>query len=274
MKIFISVDIEGVAGVSEGLQGSRGNPEYETARRLMTAEASAAVAGAFAGGANTVLIADSHGQMRNILADELDPRARLVAGKPRPLSMAQGLDETYDGVVLIGYHAGADGYGTLSHTISGLAFRRIEINGVYTNETTLYAGYAAELGVPLLAVSGDDRLADEVAEQFPAARRIVVKQALGASATDSLSPQASRQLIEAEVAAAVKGAATAPVEILSKPPLTVSVLFQHQIQADAVALLPFITRRGPRAIEFTLGSHREVIGTLSALALIGSAVLR
>ena len=127
MKIFISVDIEGVAGVCEPVQGQRGNAEYETARRLMTEEASAAVQGAFDGGATEVVVADSHGPMRNIIADQLDPRALLVSGKPRPLSMAQGLRPDHDGMVLIGYHAAAGEPGVLSHTISGLAFSRIRV---------------------------------------------------------------------------------------------------------------------------------------------------
>lgn len=273
MKIFISVDIEGVAGVLESLQGKRGNPEYETARRLMTEEANAAVRGAFAGGAESVTVADSHGPMRNILAEELDPRARLVSGKPRPLTMIEGLTEDYAGTVLIGYHAAADNYGTLSHTISGLAFRRIEMNGLLAGEPTLFAGYAASIGVPLLAVSGDDRLAGEIATQFPSARRIVVKRAIGASATDSLSPADARARIEADVQKAVENAKTAPVELPCSPPFLMRVLFHHQIQTDAVSFLPFVTRTGPREITFQSATNAEVIGCLAAMALIATAVL-
>ena len=130
MKIFLSMDIEGVAGVGEGLQGRRGNPEYETARRLMTQEANAAIRGAFAGGASEVLVADSHGPMRNLIAEDLDPRARLIQGKPRPLSMIEGVSGDHAGVLMIGYHAAAGNRGTLSHTISGLAFAGIELNGL------------------------------------------------------------------------------------------------------------------------------------------------
>ncbi|MBD8892464.1 M55 family metallopeptidase [Roseibium litorale] len=273
MKIFISVDIEGVAGVMEGLQGKRGNPEYEVARRLMTGEANAAIRGAFAGGATSVTVADSHGPMRNIIAEDLDPRARLVAGKPRPLTMTDGLTEEYAGTVLIGYHAAADNYGTLSHTISGLAFRRIEMNGLLTGEPTLFAGYAASIGVPLLAVSGDDRLAGEIEQQFPSARRITVKRAIGASATDSLSPAESRKLIEAEVKAAVANAKSAPVEAPCSAPFSMRVQFHHQIQTDAVSFLPFVTRTGPREITFPAATNGEAIGCLAAMALIAGAVL-
>lgn len=271
MKIFISMDIEGVAGVAEKLQGARGNPEYEVARRLMTEEANAAIRGAFAGGATNVTVADSHGPMRNIIAEDLDPRARLISGKPRPLTMIDGITDEYAGALLIGYHAAADNYGTLSHTISGIAFRRIEMNGVLTGEPTLFAGYAASIGVPLLAVSGDDRLAAEIAEQFPAARRIVVKRAIGANATDSLSPSESRKLIERDVAEAVAAAKNAPVETPCTPPLTLKVLFHHQQQTDAVALLPFVERTGTREVTFAVDGHRQAIGTLAAMALIAGA---
>ncbi|MGR6432634.1 M55 family metallopeptidase [Rhizobium sp. PAMB 3174] len=273
MKIFISVDIEGIAGVAEKIQGSRGNPEYEVARRLMTEEANAAIRGAFAGGATSVTVADSHGPMRNIIAEDLDPRARLISGKPRPLTMIEGITEEYDGALLIGYHAAADNYGTLSHTISGIAFRRIEMNGVLTGEPTLFAGHAASIGVPLLAISGDDRLAGEIGEQFPSAKCIVVKRAIGANATDSLSPGESRALIEKDVADAVSKAKTAPVETPCTPPLSLKVLFHHQQQTDAVSLLPFVIRTGPREITFAAESHRQAIGCLAAMALIAGAMV-
>lgn len=272
MRIFISVDIEGVAGVQNGIQGRPGNPEYETARRLMTQEANAAIRGAFAGGATEVLVADSHGQMRNMLADELDPRARLIQGKPRPLSMIQGVEADHAGVVLIGYHAAAGNRGTLAHTVSGMAFARIELNGLQAGEPTLFAGHASEIGVPLLAVSGDDLLAEEIAAQFPAASRIVVKRAIGAAMTDSLSPAASCALIETGVRDAVAQAAQVPVQAPVTPPLEVMIHLNRQIYADAAALIPMLTRSGPHSVSFTAASHGEVIGVLSALSLMALAL--
>ena len=105
MRILISVDIEGVAGVFHSEQTRAGNTEYERARRLMTEEANAAIRGAFAGGATTVLVNDSHGGFRNLLPDLLDPRAQVVLGKPRVLGMMGGLEQGCDGVFMVGYHA-------------------------------------------------------------------------------------------------------------------------------------------------------------------------
>lgn len=268
MRIFISVDIEGVAGVCETLQGRRGNPEYEVARRLMTQEANAAIAGAFEGGATEVTVADSHGPMRNIIAEDLDERARLVSGKPRPLSMIQGIEADHDGVLLIGYHGAASSYGVLAHTVSGMAFHSIEINGVRAGEPTLFGGYAAEIGVPLLAVSGDDCLAKEIADQFPAARNIIVKQALGASAINSLSPQKSRELITRNVSEVVASAKSAPVQSPCKAPLAVSIRFHKQLYADGAGLLPMMERCDAHTVKFVTDNHADAISTISALSLI------
>ncbi|WP_299349005.1 M55 family metallopeptidase, partial [uncultured Maritalea sp.] len=273
MKIFISVDIEGVAGVNESLQGARGNPEYEVARRLMSQEANAAIEAAFDAGGTEVTVADSHGPMRNLIVTDLDPRARIVSGKPRPLSMIDDISASYDGAVLIGYHAAADNFGVLSHTISGQAFRRIEINGILTGEPTLFAGHAAEIGVPLLAVSGDDYLANEIDEQFPGTKTIVVKSSIGANATNSLSPVESRKLIKKGVFSAVKEAQTRSTAVPTSPPLKTDVQFHHQMQADAVSLLPFVQRSGPRTVQFECVSYAQAIGCLSAIALIASAVM-
>ncbi|PVA09832.1 peptidase M55 [Pelagivirga sediminicola] len=272
MKIFISVDIEGIAGVNEPLQGQRGNPEYEIARRLMTQEANAAIRGAFAGGASEVVVADSHGPMRNMIAEDLDRRAFLVSGKPRPLSMIEGLRSDHSGVILIGYHAAAGETGVLAHTVSGLAFAQIRVNGKITGEPTLFAGHAAEIGVPLLAASGDDRLCAEILKQFPGARRVEVKTALGAQSSQSLSPEASRELIEAEVAEAVRNADTAKIDLPCKPPLDIEIRLMRQVYADAAALLPHIIRKSATEISFTAVSHQQAIGTIAALALMASAL--
>lgn len=272
MKILISVDIEGVAGVCEPSQGQRGNAEYETARRLMTAEANAAIEGAFQGGATDVTVVDSHGPMRNMIVDDLDARVRIVSGKPRPLSMIQGLTEAHAGVILIGYHSAAGEFGNLSHTISGLAFARIYMNGLITGEPTLFAGYAGEIGVPLLAASGDDRLCQEIKAQFPKTRRIQSKIALGAQASESLSPQASRNQIRTEVEKAVRSAATVKPHYPSSPPLNFEVEMMKQVHADAIALLPFVARKDARTVTFTTDHYAEAIGILSGFALMAQAL--
>lgn len=145
MKILISVDIEGVAGVYHPEQVRAGNPEYERARRLMAAEANAAIAGAFDGGAAEVFVNDSHGGFRNMPPDLLDPRAQAIQGKPRYLSMVAGVELGVDGVCFIGYHAKSRAHGILAHTINSFAFARIALNGRELGEAGIYGALAGPM---------------------------------------------------------------------------------------------------------------------------------
>ena len=149
MKILISTDIEGVAGVFHHQQVRAGNPEYERARILMTHEANAAIAGAFDAGATEVLVNDSHGDFRNMPPDLLDARAQQILGKPRYLSMMAGVDEKVDAVCMIGYHSRAQGRGILAHTINSFAFARVWLNEAELGEAGIYGALAGEYGVPV-----------------------------------------------------------------------------------------------------------------------------
>ena len=179
MRILISTDIEGVAGVFHAEQTRAGNGEYERARRWMTREANAAVEGAFAGGATEVMVNDSHGGFRNLLPDELDPRARLVLGKPRYLGMAAGVEAGCDAMFMIGYHGKSQSAGILAHTINSFAFARVWLGGVEASEAALYGALAGERGVPVVMASGDDVFCEETQLIFPHARFVQTKAAWG-----------------------------------------------------------------------------------------------
>ncbi|EGD03198.1 family M55 metallopeptidase, partial [Burkholderia sp. TJI49] len=191
MKILISTDIEGVAGVFAAEQTRAGNPEYERARRWMTAEANAAIEGAFAGGAQAVWVNDSHGGFRNLLPDGLDARARVVLGKPRTLGMMAGLEQQPDLVFMIGYHAKSQTRGVLAHTINSFAFTQVWLNDVELGEAGLYGALAREYGAHVALATGDDVFADETRPLFPQARFETVKTAGGASSGDTLTPAAA-----------------------------------------------------------------------------------
>lgn len=191
MKILISTDIEGVAGVFAVEQTRAGNPEYERARRWMTAEANAAIEGAFAAGAQAVWVNDSHGGFRNLLPDGLDARARIVLGKPRTLGMMAGLEQRPDLVFMIGFHAKSQTRGVLAHTINSFAFTQVWVNGVELGEAGLYGALAREYGAHVALATGDDVFVDETRPLFPDARFEIVKTASGASSGDTLTPAAS-----------------------------------------------------------------------------------
>src|SRR6476620_7586505 len=169
MKVLVSVDIEGIAGVVHPEQVRSGNADYERARRWMTAEANAAITGACAGGATDVIVNDSHGDFRNLLAENVDASARLLQGKPRELGMMAGVDDGCVAVFLVGWHAKAMTTGVLAHTINSTAFARVIVNGDEAGELALYGGVAAEFGAPVAFVSGDDRCVAEAAALFPSA---------------------------------------------------------------------------------------------------------
>ncbi|HEY9222871.1 MAG TPA: M55 family metallopeptidase, partial [Variovorax sp.] len=203
MKILISTDIEGVAGVFHPQQTRAGNGEYERARRWMTEEANAAIAGAFDGGATEVYVNDSHGDFRNLLPDGLDPRAQAIQGKPRYLSMVAGVELGMDGVCMVGYHARAQGAGILAHTINSFAFAAIEFDGQPMSEAGLYGALAGEYGAPVLMASGDDLFIEETRPLFPHATFVQTKRATGQTSGISLSPAQSCAAIRAGVAEAL-----------------------------------------------------------------------
>ncbi|MDB5847832.1 MAG: aminopeptidase, partial [Rhodoferax sp.] len=248
MKILISVDIEGVAGVFHPEQTRAGNTEYERARRLMTAEANAAIRGAFAGGASSVLVNDSHGGFRNLLPDELDPRARAVLGKPRVLGMMGGLEDAEGGacagVFMVGYHARSQSRGVLAHTINSFAFARIWLNDQELGEAGLYGSLAAELGVPILLASGDDVFQAETQPMFPATRFVVTKTAHGHASGISVSPSASCAAIEAAATQVVQGAlpAAALARGVGAGPFHCRLQTQSPGLADLFAVLPGLER--------------------------------
>jgi D-amino peptidase len=265
MKVLISVDIEGVAGVVHREQTTRGNPEYERARRLMTAEANAAIAGALAGGATDVLVNDSHGDFRNLLADELDPRARYLQGKPRELGMMAGVDDGCAAVFLVGWHAKAGGAGILAHTISSFAFARVVINGTPIGEAGLYGAVAAEFGVPVALITGDDAFIAETSPLFAGVTAVAVKRAFGNQVADSLSPKIACAAIEAgarEAAGRVATLRIAPVE----RSLQVRVQTTSTAMADLFALLPIVRRVEPATIEFVSPTMRHAVRVLNSLS--------
>lgn len=265
MRIYISSDIEGVAGVVHGEQGRPGNPEYERARRLMTAEVNAAIAGAGEAGATEILVNDSHGPMRNLLIEELDGRARLISGKPKPASMMEGLTAAFDGVFALGYHARARSHGILAHTINGFAFGRVSVNGRELGESGLYGAYAGELGVPVILLSGDDCLKAEAAPLFPGAEIVEVKRAVMNSCAESMTPAAAREAIRAAAARAV-GRARRIEPFRIAPPMTVRVELNTVALADLMSLLPGTERPAPEVVAYTAASMRSVIRTLNCMS--------
>jgi D-amino peptidase len=266
MMILVSVDIEGIAGVVHPDQTRPGNPEYERARRWMTAEANAAIRGAFAGGAGRVVVNDSHGSFRNLLPDDLDPRAEVLLGKPRELGMMAGVDESEcKGVFLVGWHARSTAPGILSHTISSFAFARVVVNGTEAGEAALYGGVAAEFAVPVALFSGDDAFVAETAPLFPGALGVVVKRAHGNRVATSLSSAAACDALEGAAREAAAKCGSLKLQPLAVP-AAVRVEATTVALADLFAMLPILRRVDALALEFRAPTMRYAVRVLNSLS--------
>jgi D-amino peptidase len=278
MKVLISTDIEGVAGVFHPEQTRPGNGEYEAARRWMTLEANAAVEGAFAGGATDVWVNDSHGGFRNLLPDLLDARAQLVLGKPRTLGMMAGLEYGAALVFMIGYHAKAQTRGILAHTINSFAFARVAFNGVELGEAGVYGALAQEYGARVALLSGDDVFAEETAPHFPHARFVVTKRATGHSSGVTQSPASVREALQAAAREVVsqhlaadgarelrpEGVHTATRKAVQ--PVDCELRVQTSGLADLFCQWPTLTRIDGVTLRFQAASAEHAVRMLNCLS--------
>lgn len=269
MKILISTDIEGVAGVFHHEQVRAGNPEYERARVLMTQEANAAIAGAFDAGADEVLVNDSHGGFRNMPPDLLDPRAQAVLGKPRYLGMMAGVDDGVDAVCLIGYHSRAQGRGVLAHTINSFAFARVYFNEQELGEAGIYGALAGEFGVPVLMASGDDVFIEEHRPLFPHVTFVQTKRATGQTSGISLSPAQACSAIRAGVAQAL-AARDQAVRFVLTGPVTVRIQTTSPALADLFCQWPSLQRLDGVHIAFEAATVQDAVRMVNCLSAMSS----
>jgi D-amino peptidase len=252
VKVFLSVDMEGVAGISHPNPTARDDKGYPDAVALMVGEANAAIDGAFEGGATEVVVNDSHGGMYNLRPAELDRRARVLQGQ-KAWSMVEGAgpDRGFGVALFVGYHARA-GHprGTIAHTYSGRPTAS-RLNGRLVGESGLNAAVLGQWGVPVGLVSGDDALADEIAEWLPWAERVVVKDATGGSSAAAVHPSVAADLIREGAARAVRRAVESGLETLTlESPVVIEVEYRNGVTADHAAIVPGAIRFGDRGVRF------------------------
>ena len=249
MKILIATDMEGITGVTTWEQVTPGHAEYARFRKQMTQDVNAAIRGASDAGADEVIVADGHWNASNILIEELDPRARLNTGSPSPFSMMQGIDESIDGVIFIGYHArNGTPNAILDHTWSSKTVANVWLNGILTGEYGLNAAVAGHFGAPVIMVSGDQTACAQVMELLGDLEIAVVKQALSRFAAECLSPQVTEEMICLSTQRAVERLAEGdvPEPFILDIPITVTVEFFTSDMADRATRIPFTKREGTR----------------------------
>ena len=253
MKVYISVDMEGIAGISHSLPTERGDTGYPAAVALMVGEANAAIDGAFVGGATEVLVNDSHGQMFNLTPEDLDPRAILLQGqKPWSMVAGAGPDGGFDVALFVGYHARA-GHptGTISHTYSGEP-TLTTLQGRPVGEAGINALPLGAWGVPVGLVCGDDQVELETEAWFPWAERVVVKTAASRRAAASVHPSLARDRVRAGAERAVLRASAGELRLFDVGrPVVLEAEYRHALEADFAALVPLAERYGDRGVRVT-----------------------
>jgi D-amino peptidase len=270
LKVYVSVDMEGISGVVSPDQTNSESREYAAARKWMAEDANAVVAGLLAAGATQIVVNDSHGGMRNISPEDLRPEAVLISGSPKVLSMMAGIDATFDACVFVGYHAEAGtASAILDHTISSATVYQIKVNGIEMPELGLNAAIAGTFGVPVIMLSGDAAACRQARSLLgDGVVTVAVKEALSRTAARLVPlPEARRRLQDASREALGKRAQLKPYRL--NPPYRFSVAFLTSAQAEPGAMLPMVTRPEGRVLAYTTQDYLEgfnILRTLIALA--------
>ena len=262
-KVYISVDMEGISGISGDDQLSATGSEYGRSRKLMAEDTNAAIRGALAGGATDILVNDSHGGQRNLLPEDLNPLARLISHSFKRYGMMEGLDETFSAIIFVGYHAKADNpAGLFAHTGSGVV-RDLEINGRSVGEGGLNAALADWFGVPVVMVTGDDVAVKQVRESAREARGVEVKRAINVRAVELVPLAKARQEIEATAKEAVANAPRRSV--VRAPEYRVTMRFKNFVIPEIATAFEGIERPAPDTVSFTRKTMPEAYRLIRVL---------
>ena len=272
MRLYISADMEGTAGVCSWTQVDPTNTtEYPYYRRLMSLEVRAAIDGAREAGVRDVLVNDSHSSMRNILWDELPDDVRMISGNRKPFSMAEGIDGGFDAAFFTGYH-GAVGTqdATLDHTYTSETLHETRVNGRACSEAMLNAAVLGLAGVPVVMITGDRACIEQTKAVMPWITGVVVKDSIGRFATNSLSPARARELIFAGAGEAIARVKEAKPFVF-EPPIKLELDFCWTHNADFVDMMPGFERIGPRSVRFVHDDYRVVFKAYVAAFRLGAA---
>jgi D-amino peptidase len=258
LKVFISVDMEGITGVVHWEETSQKGDDYKYFRRIMTKETNYAIEGALAAGATEIVVRDSHGSARNILPDLLHPKAKLLRDwSGGPMSMMEGLDGTFDAVVFIGYHAKpgtADA--VLEHTMSGNVLD-VSINGVSMPEAGINGLIAGNFNVPVVFLSGDNRICRQAEKLFGDIETVEVKKGIGQAALN-LHPDVAGEKIKRGVQKALAGLAKyKPYKL--KSPYTLKINLKRENTIHRHTYYPGMNRTGDWELTYQNKDIMEIV---------------
>lgn len=253
MKVYLSSDMEGTAGITDWAQCVGPGAAYDHGRRLLLAEVNAAIDGALAAGATEILVNDAHSTMQNLPADELHGQASYLSGRHKPLFMMQGLDDSFAAVLFVSYHASAGTAGVLSHTYNPGAISAVRINGTVAGESGLNALVAAAHRVPVALITGDQYVGPEAEPFCPGVQVVPVKRAVGRTAAHSLHPATARERIRDGAERALRRVAAGEVDPPRfDPPTRLEIDFRTEEMAETATWLGArVTRTGARTATVT-----------------------
>ncbi len=258
LKIYISVDMEGVAGVVTADQLLPGGFEYERFRHFMTDETLAAVRAAKQAGATQIVVSDSHGNGENLLVEAFPKDVRLVRSWPRHGAMMAGLDQSFAGAIFVGYHAStSNAKGVRAHTFSSAHLTRVALNGSPVTEAEFNAAYAGEFGVPIIFASGDDAAIAEIKAHLGEMDTVITKNNLGFHSAETLTPAASCDLIFDGVLHAMAHRAQRHATLVTKP-VTLELSFKNYMPAEVLSYLRSVERVDSHTIRFVGRDMAEV----------------
>ena len=259
LKVYISVDMEGIAGVVTADQLGPNGFEYERFRRFMTNEAVAAVQAAKAVGATEVVVSDSHGNGESLLIELFPKDVRIVRSWPRHGEMMAGLDSSFDAAMFVGYHASTTNpRGVRAHTFSSARFARVTLNGSAVTEGEFNAAYAGAIGVPVIFASGDDAAMAELRSRLGNLETVETKKTLGFHSAETLTPEASCEKIATGVRSALNRLRDfKPYTI--KTPVTLEITFKNYMPAEVLSYLRTVQRVDSHTIRF-VGKDMEEVG--------------
>jgi D-amino peptidase len=250
VKVFVSVDMEGVAGIVDWAQCLAGGDDYAVGRELLVGEVNAAIEGAYAAGATQVLVNDAHSAMRNLPPEALAGRARYLSGRFKPLYMMEGLDASFQAAVFLGYHAAIGTPGVLSHTYNPRAMAEVRLAGTTTGEAGLNALVAQHFGVPVAVITGDQYVGPEAEPFCPGVTAIQVKESISRYSAQHEHPLVARELIRDGVREAL-----AAVQQLAPPaipmPATIEVRFTSPDMAQQATWVRNVSRLDPVTVTLT-----------------------
>jgi D-amino peptidase len=258
LKVFISADMEGVAGAVTPDQLGPTGFEYQRFREFMTAEVLAAIEGAREAGATEIVVADAHGNGENLLIERLPPEVRVIRSWPRPLMMMQGIDSTFHAAVFIGYHsATTNPEGVRAHTISSARLAAVKLNGTPMPEAGINAAIAGHFGVPVVMISGDDATIAEARQLIGELEGAEVKRAISFHAAATLTPAAAQLLIRQRVRDGIaKRTSIRPMRMSG--PVRLDVTFKNYRPAEMLAYLPIVERVDAHTIRYTAQSILDI----------------